>query len=317
MNQVDVIIVGCGMAGLCAALEATERGAKVAIFEKLPSIGGSSLLSGCFMAFAETDFQKRLGIQDTTECLMDDLRAVGQFQNNEELVAAYGKHQLATYNWLVSHGVLFQDCQAVSGHSNPRGHTIIPKQAIHTLKDQAVQNGATLQVNSPVKRLLVKEERVVGVLYENEGELHECYATKGVILTSGGFSQSEELLHEFAPQLAQSIRLGGEGNHGDGIKLAASVGAWLEDFPYLKGTYGFHPISTNQRKRQAHTFYKGGIIVNEEGSRFINESLSYKLLGDAALLQNQKTYQIFDQTVMEKSVSNDALYDFQLLLKKI
>lgn len=316
MNQVDVIIVGGGMAGLCAALEATERGASVAIFEKQASIGGSSLLSGCFMAFAETDFQKRLGIQDTTECLMDDLHAVGQYQNNEELVQAYGKHQLATYNWLVSHGIQFQDCQAASGHSNPRGHTIIPKQAIDTLKDQVLQNGATLYLNSQVKRLVKKDERVVGILYENEGYQYECFATKGVILAAGGFSQSEELLQIFAPQLAHTIRLGGEGNHGDGIKLAASVGAWLEDFPFLKGTYGFHPSSTNQTKRQAHTFYKGGIIVNEEGSRFINESLSYKLLGDAALLQNQKTYQIFDQTVMEKSVSNDALYDFQLLYKE-
>lgn len=313
MNQVDVIIVGAGMAGLCAALQATEQGASVAIFEKQDTIGGSSLLSGCFMAFAGTDFQKRLGIQDSTASLIEDMLTVGQHQNDEGLVEAYGKHQLATYNWLVEHGIHFQDCQAASGHSNPRGHTIIPQQAIYTLRDKAVENGAILYLNSPVSRLIMKEDTVKGIVYEQNGEKQEYFANSGVILTTGGFSQSEEMLHLYAPQLDETIRLGGIGNQGDGIKLAASVGAWLMDFPNLKGTYGFHPKSTNKRKRQAHTFYKGGIIVNEEGDRFVNESVSYKLLGDAALQQKQKTFQVFDQVVMNESVKNDALYDFELL----
>lgn len=302
------------MAGLCAAVEASELGANVVIFEKQPDIGGSSLLSGCFMAFAETDLQRKLAIEDSAESLMEDLRIVGQHKNDEILVQAYGNHQLETYNWLVAHGVQFQDCQAVSGHSNPRGHTIIPHQAIHTLKNQAQKNGAKLYVSSPVVRLLIDQQRVVGVIHQHNGQHQACYAKSGVLLTAGGFSQSEDLLSAFAPQLESTIRLGGEGNQGDGIKLAASAGAWLEDFPYLKGTYGFHPSSTNEKKRQAHVFYKGGIIVNEQGNRFVNESISYKLLGDAALQQpNQRTYQIWDQTIMDKGVASDALYDFQLL----
>ncbi|WP_455675827.1 FAD-dependent oxidoreductase [Pradoshia sp.] len=310
----DLIIVGAGMAGLCAAVEASEIGANVVVFEKQPNVGGSSLLSGCFMAFAETELQRKLAIDDSTESLMKDLQIVGQFKNDEQLVKAYCKHQLATYNWLVARGVQFQGCQAVSGHSNPRGHTIIPAQAIHTLKKQAQKNGVKLYVDSPVVRLLTEQQWVVGVIYEQNGQTQECYAAKGVLLTAGGFSQSEDLLGAFAPQLESTIRLGGEGNQGDGIKLAASVGAWLEDFPYLKGTYGFHPSSTNEKKRQSHTFYKGGIIVNEQGNRFVNESISYKLLGDAALQQtNQRTFQIWDQTVMDKGVAGDALYDFQQL----
>lgn len=317
MNQFDLIIVGAGMAGLCAAVEASERGANVAIFEKQADIGGSSLLSGCFMAFAETELQNKLGISDTTESLINDLSVVGQFKNDKNLVKAYGKHQLSTYNWLVAHGVIFQNCQAVSGHSSPRGHTIIPDQAIQTLKNHALNNGVSLHINSPVLRLLTDQQNVVGVIYQQNGEQKECYASKGIVLTAGGFSQSEDLLGAFAPQLEHTIRLGGEGNHGDGIKLAASVGAWLEDFPYLKGTYGFHPISTNQKKRQAHAFYKGGIIVNEQGKRFVNESISYKLLGDAALQQpNQHTFQVWDQTVMNQGVEHDALYDFQLLFNE-
>lgn len=314
MDRIHLVIVGAGMAGLCAALEASRNGANVLVLEKQPTIGGSSLLSGRFMAFAETDFQQKLGIQDSTEKLVADLLAVGQYKNKQHLVEAYGRHQLATYNWLVENGIEFQDCQAVSGHSEPRGHTIIPDQAIHQLKVLAEQEGAQIVTNAHVTRLLMEQGDITGVLYEQNGQIHEQFAACGVILTAGGFSQSEDLLAQFAPQLASTIRLGGTGNTGDGIKLAATAGAWLEDFAYLKGTYGFHPTSTNDCKRQAHAFYKGGIIVNEQGNRIVNESISYKLLGDAALAQPTcKTYQIWDQTVMDKSVANDALYDFELL----
>ena len=317
MSRDHLIIVGAGMAGLCAAVEASTAGAKVIVLEKQAEIGGSSLLSGCFMAFAETDFQKQLGIEDSTESLMEDFLAVGQYKNNRTLIEAYGEHQLATYNWLVDQGIQFQTCQAVSGHSNPRGHTIIPSQAIGQLRSNAEANGVIIKTNAPVIRLLKNNEQVVGVVYEENGEQIELTTDYGVLLTAGGFSQSEELLAQFAPQLANTVRLGGTGNKGDGIKLAASAGAWLEDFTYLKGTYGFHPTSTNDKKRQAHTFYKGGIIVNELGKRFVNESISYKLLGDAALQQpNCRTYQVWDQTVMDKGVENDALYDFDLLYRE-
>lgn len=314
MDNINLIIVGAGMAGLCAAVEASDNGARVIVLEKQPEIGGSSLLSGRFMAFAETDFQQKLGIYDTTEQLVNDMLSVGQYQNKRHLVEAYGRHQLKTYNWLVNNGVEFQDCQAVSGHSNPRGHTIIPDQAIQQLKSKAIQNGVKIITNAKVVRLIQEQNQVVGVKYKYECQDYQLYSDNGVILTAGGFSRSEDLLGQFAPQLANTVRLGGAGNHGDGIKLAVSVGAWLEDLAYLKGTYGFHPSSTNEYKRQAHTFYKGGIIINEQGKRFVNESVSYKLLGDAALQQtNCQTYQVWDQTVMDKAVNQDALYDFNLL----
>lgn len=316
MQNVDVIIVGAGMAGLCAAVEATTNGARVVVLEKQPQIGGSSLLSGCFMAFAGTDFQQARGIADTTESLMADLRAVGQYRNKPQLVEAYGKHQLDTYNWLVTQGVQFKDCQAVSGHSNPRGHTIVPQQAIQQLFEHAVNAGAIVETNAHVKTLTTKGRTVVGVTYEKDGITYDVAAEKGVVLTCGGFSQSEDLLAQFAPQLAQTIRLGGAGNSGDGIKMASAIGAWIEDTAYLKGTYGFHPVTTNERKRQAHAFYKGGIIVNAQGERFVNESLSYKLLGDAALAQQQPTYQVWDEHVMAKGIAEDALYDFNLLYRE-
>ncbi len=120
----------------------------------------------------------------------------------------------------------------------------------------------------------------------------------------------------FAPQLKGALRIGGKGNVGDGIKLAWEQGAWVRDFPFLKGTYGFHPTADGPRKSQGLVFYKGAIIINKFGKRFVNESISYKLIGTKALQQPEGiTYQVWDQNIMKESIPGDALYDFEKLLE--
>lgn len=318
MENYDIIIVGAGMAGLCAAVEAAEQSASVLLLEKEAKMGGSSLLSGRYMAFAETDLQKSEGIVDSTESLVNDMLTVGDGENDPMLVEAYGSHQHETYEWLVNKGVMFHAIQAVSGHSVPRGHTITPQQAITTLFENANSHeSVTVKLNANVLRLRKNNEgRVDEVSYEQGGETHTVKANNGVILTSGGFSRSEELLNSFAPQLKGALRIGGKGNVGDGIKLAWEQGAWVRDLPFLKGTYGFHPTAAGPRKSQGLVFYKGAIIINKFGKRFVNESISYKLIGTEALQQPEGiTYQVWDQNIMNESIPGDALYDFEKLLE--
>ncbi|MFC3041811.1 FAD-dependent oxidoreductase [Virgibacillus xinjiangensis] len=319
MGEFELVIVGGGLAGLCAAVEAGEQGADVLLLEKEEDIGGSSVLSGRYMAFAGTNMQQDQGMEDSSSTLVEDMLEVGGRVNDEKLVAAYGELQLDTYNWLVDHGIHFLSIQAVSGHSVPRGHTIDSHQAIQALYGHAAAlPNVTIAVNSPVSRLGRGETgQVDQVYYEQVGKPQAAYADKGVVLTSGGFSHSKELLGHFAPHLKRTIRIGGPGNKGEGIKMAWEHGAWMRDIPYLSGTYGFHPTAEGPEKSQALAFYKGAIILNQKGKRFVNESLSYKLLGNAALREEEdSTYQIWDQTVMDQSVPGDKLYDFDKLLKK-
>ncbi|WP_138416321.1 FAD-dependent oxidoreductase [Aquibacillus sediminis] len=316
MDSTDLIILGAGLAGLCAAVEAGEQGASVLLLEKQPDVGGSSLLSGRYMAFAGTPMQQEKGLDDSSQALIDDMMSVGGGVNDRELVDAYGAHQLETYHWLVDHGVEFKSLQAVSGHSIPRGHTIDSDQAIGTLFQRAQElPNVTIYLDAPAKRLLSDAAgRVDRVYYEMDGEARITLAEKGILLTSGGFSQSEELLAQFAPHLKSALRIGGLGNKGDGLLMAWEHGAWIRELPYLNGTYGFHPTADGPIKHQGLAFYKGAIIVNGNGKRFVNESLSYKLLGNAALKQpNGVSYQIWDQTVMDQSVPGDKLYDFDKL----
>ena len=318
MERYQVIIVGAGMAGFCAAVEAANQGATVLVLEKEAECGGSSLLSGRYMAFAGTDLQQQNDFIDTTANLVNDMLAVGEGANERHLVEAYGQHQYATYEWLVAQGVHFHAVQAVSGHSVPRGHTITPAQAIATLRAVAEKSGLVkVLVNANVQRLKKDAQgRVTEVVYTHNGQTCYAEAAAGVILTSGGFSKSEEMLGAFAPQLKGALRIGGQGNAGDGIKMAIEQGAWTRDFPYLKGTYGFHPTAAGPRKSQALAFYKGAIIINKDAQRFVDESISYKLIGTEALRQPEGlTYQIWDQTIMNEGVPGDALYDFGKLVE--
>lgn len=319
MEHFDLIILGGGLAGMSAAVEAGEQGASVLLLEKQDELGGSTVLSSGYMAFAGTDMQEQAGIIDSTESLLDDLIEVGGGVNEKDLIKAYGLHQLETYKWLVNHGVEFRTLEAVSGHSVPRGHIIDPHQAIQVLYQRTKElSNVTIRFNAPARRMLKNDEgRIYRVLYETDGVEQTVLARKGVIIASGGFAKSEQLLGQFSPHLEGALRIGGPGNQGDGLRMAWEHGAWVQDLPYLNGTYGFHPSASGAIKSQGLAFYKGGIIVNQLGKRFVNESISYKLLGNAAFQQPDKiTFQIWDQTVMDKSVADDPLYDLELLRRR-
>ncbi|MEH7110989.1 flavocytochrome c [Neobacillus niacini] len=319
MDSYDLIILGGGLAGMCAAVEAGEQGANILLLEKQDELGGSTVLSSGYMAFAGTDMQEKEGILDSTESLLADMVEVGGGVNDPSLVEAYGSQQLETYHWLVDHGIEFRSLEAVSGHSVPRGHIIDPHQAIQSLYKRVKQlPNVQICFNCPASRLLKNGRgRIDTVLYQADGEERKAVAAKGVLIASGGFAKSEELLGQFAPQLKGALRIGGAGNQGDGIRMAWDHGAWVKDLPYLNGTYGFHPSAAGKLKSQGLAFYKGAIMVNQLGKRFVNESISYKLLGKAAFEQpEQISYQVWDQTVMEKGVFDDPLYDFELLKRR-
>ena len=99
-RDAELVVVGGGLAGVAAALEAAEAGIHVLLLEKLGETGGSSAMcSGC-LAFAGTDLQRNQGIEDSDELLFRDLREVGALENDERIVRAYVRGQLDTYEWL-------------------------------------------------------------------------------------------------------------------------------------------------------------------------------------------------------------------------
>jgi fumarate reductase flavoprotein subunit len=318
-RSTDLVVVGGGLAGVSAALEAADRGLAVLLIEKTPSTGGSSAMSGGCLAFAGTDLQRAAGIEDGDELLFQDLREVGQFENDEAIVRAYVAHQKDTYKWLRGKGADFSpSLEASSGQSVPRVHTVDPADLVRLLEQLCRKTGrAELLTSTSVTRLLrpAPEGPVEGVVATRGGETLTIKARRGVVLASGGFSRNPELIRRFVPGYEKAIFNGGEGNVGDGLRMAWRLGADFRDMAYIKGTFGRHPVDTTNL-HSCLAVYKGAIAVNQEGVRFVDESISYKLLGDAVLRQSYGSgYQILDQDVFEQGDNRVRILDFERRLE--
>ncbi|WP_415821129.1 flavocytochrome c [Bordetella tumbae] len=317
--QADVVVVGGGLAGFACALQAAQDGADVILLEKLGEIGGSSAMSGGCLAFAGTDLQKAASIEDSSELLYADLIEVGKHENDPALVRAYVDHQLETYDWLKQAGVEFSPVmETSSGQSVPRVHTVDPADTVRALAGRAKDTGKVrLLLNTSALRLIRDAHgTVVGVSAEREGNTFTASGKHGVVLASGGFCKNPELVHRYAPQYDDAVFIGGEGNVGDGLKMALLIGADCRDMIYIKGTYGKHPTDeTNHHSLLA--VYKGAIAVNQDGKRYVDESISYKLLGDACITQPYgATFQIFDHPIMQSGDNAVRILDIERRLEE-
>ena len=310
-ERVGVLVLGSGLAGCAALLAAAEAGQYALLLEKTGEIGGSTVRSAGLSAFAGTDEQAAQGIGDSVELLRKDLLETGRHRCDERLVDLYCAHQLDTYHWLRSHGVQYGEVHAASGQSVPRSHPTDTTGMLVKLLRAAGRLGARVMTGTPARRLLREGGRVVGVEVETADGVQRVLAD-AVVLATGGFSQNAELLSRFAPQMANALRAGGAGCEGDGLLMAWQLGAGVVDTPYIKGTYGhyFQP-HPDEDGTGILAVYKGAVAVNREGRRFVDESLPYKEIGDAALVQpGTTTYQVFDAQVMARSTDEVPIYEF-------
>ena len=309
-DQAGIIVLGAGLAGTCAALAAAEAGERVLLAEKQPQPGGSTVLSGGFFAFAGTPLQARHGIADSPDLLFDDLCSVGGGAADPALLRAYADGQAGLHDWLAGHGAGFAALELSAGQSVPRSHQADMATVMAGLHARLRDRQVSIRTGVSATRLRQdRGGRICGVVLEDTDGPHE-HRADAVILATGGFSRSADLLANFAPAQAGAMRLGGEGCTGDGLRMAWALGAGMRDMGQVKGTFGNHPGGGTERHAILLYFYKGAIIVNRAGRRFVDESLSYKLLGDACLQQPGRTaFQVFDQEAADRSDAGVPLFD--------
>lgn len=111
-KETDVVVVGAGGAGLCAALTAREGCAAVSVFEKQPNPGGSSnFAEGMFGV--DTDMQRRNYIGITSNKVFKMMMEYNHWRANPRLVRAFVDESASTIDWLQKQGVQFEGPMAI------------------------------------------------------------------------------------------------------------------------------------------------------------------------------------------------------------
>ncbi len=302
----DFIAIGAGNAGLSAASHGAEAGLKVLVLEKLAFVGGSSAICGGSWAASGTAMQKEAGIKDDEELFFNDMIKTGKGENDPDVVRAYIKAANREYDWLLSKGIKAHDVHAAGGMSVPRVHAFTPDKVVQFYKEYAEKHGARILTKATAERLLwnPQQQRVEGVRANVGGKTVNFGARYGVLLSCGGFANNPKLLGKYVPAMKKARAVSGAGSTGDGLLMALSLGADVIDTNYIKATYAFVPGGNASEK--SYIYYNGGIIVNKFGKRFVDESLSYKLIGDVALVQPEaKTYTVFDNRIRKEGMAKD------------
>ncbi|MGN9166224.1 flavocytochrome c [Tissierellaceae bacterium HCP3S3_D8] len=304
----DVVVIGGGGAGLSAAIEAQSSGAKVVLLEKMSSLGGNTLVSGGGLNVPGTKQQKELGIEDSVELFVEDTMKGGDNINKKELVTVMAENALPTTEWLVDEiGVEFMPdrLQQFGGHSVPRA--LISKnnqgtELIKKLKAYGDKLGVEFKMETKAEELIIDDNnRVVGVKATNAaGQEITFNANKGVIIATGGFGANKEMRVKYDPDKDEKYKTTDvAGTTGDGIVMAEKLGADLMHMEYIQ-TYPTCNPKTGIISYVANSRFDGAILLNQEGSRFVEEMDRRDVISKAILDQtNNEAYLVWGQEVEE------------------
>ena len=332
-SDYDVVVVGAGNAGLCAALAAREGGARVFVLERAPEHlrGGNSYFTAGAIRFSYQGIDDiRQIIPDLTDAeeasieigsytadeYFNDLARVTDYQVDSELADCLVQEAFPTMKWMRSHGVRFVllfGGQAFKVGNRYRfwGGLIVQSVGggvglVDALFARAEQMGIDVWYNARAEKLLTNTRgRVVGIHVRRDNQPLDVSA-QAVILAAGGFEANPEWRARYlGPDWDLARVRGTPYNTGDGIKMALEIGA--QPYGHWSGCHAVAwdanapPYGDRKIKDlfQKHS-YPFGIVVNRHGKRFVDEgadfrNYTYAKYGKEILKQPGRiAFQIFD-----------------------
>ncbi len=219
-DEVDVIVVGFGGAGACAAIEAVDNGASVMVVERFCGGGATRMSGGVIYAGGGTWIQKEAGFEDTPENMFNYLKQETKSVVSDETLKRFCQESEPTITWLEKQGVPFNSTVCpyktsypidkyflyYSGNESftpykekaepaPRGHRAhgkgMPGSVFYNpLRESAARKGVDIRYHSKAKQLITDDDgNVIGLEFKS-------------IPKGGGFA----LLHKFTDWLAYKMR---------------------------------------------------------------------------------------------------------------
>lgn len=311
-RDVDVIVVGQGVAGTCAALEAHRAGAEVLVIERASGGGGASAMSsGIFYLGGGTAVQQAAGYDDDAEQMAAFLMAsCDPLDPNAAL--AFCRDSKDHFDWLEGEGVPFErtyfpgkavylldtTCLMWTGNEKawpyrevarpaPRGHKVAGagenagSEGMKALLARCEDEHVPAIYDSAVVALVKDEEdRVIGVKVRQSDRTFFVRARRGVVIACGSHNMCLPLLDEHLPLLSPTSEpLGIPSNDGAGVRLGMSAGAEAVAMDGVIPTASIYPPGQLVK----------GIVVNRNGERFVAEDVYHGRLANFVMEQPGQT----------------------------
>lgn len=310
-EEADVVVVGLGAAGACAAIEAADAGASVIVLERMSAGGGTSAQSGGLIYLGGgTTVQKACGFDDSPDEMFGFLMEACGPEADEAKMRLFCDESVAHFEWLRGEGVPFKesfypepsmeaptdDCLVFTGGEDThpwnqryavaaRGHKPQTEAAAGGFLMQCLieaigrRENARIVCEALAQQLVVDEQgRVVGLIASVDGTQRKFGARGGVVLCAGGFVLDDAMVERHAPQVKRcSWRLSGGGDDGSGIRMGQGAGGAVARMDALECAIPLTPPRHLVR----------GIMVNSQGQRFINEDAYYGRIGQTSIFREE------------------------------
>lgn len=303
-ETVDVLVVGSGISGMVAGITATEKGSNVLIIEKQGMLGaGDSMNISTGITAGGSRLIKQLGIENATAKDYADFlvkqAATKKVPINEKNVRTYAMRGSELVDWLMDLGVPFGRFQKDKWFHITKDGSAPGPHIVRALSKKIADDNINYRLNSQVVDLLMKDGKVVGATVKTGAGSYKVSA-KAVVMATGGFSASHELVKKWAPEWVGRPTTGAVSLTGDGILMAQKVGAQTVAMQEIKANYLCHPLTARDGvSLTAITPYN--ILINHEGKRFVDEGHASINFKSRAMMKQtgHEAYAIVDQTAMD------------------
>lgn len=329
----DVLVIGAGNAGMTAGMAAVQNGADVIIVEKMTSVATGRSWVGAI----GSRYQKEAGIEIDKFEVIEELCKYADHKCDMRLIKLWADESGKTIDWLgdiaesmgfefkiendIGEGggyyKTFPICHMMQSFPGTEGlclmqaNEAVPAIANYLPGPFEAAGGKILYSMTMVQLLQDETGRVIGAVCQDaDGDYVEIYARKGVLLSTGGYANNQEMLADLNPYALHHCTTmeAYPGNTGDGIRAASWLGAAMdENSACMVFDRGGVPAGVTggglfvQSGVMTHIGSQPFLKVNHKGERFCNESVPYDYIYHAANKEVEDTYcMIFDSNWKEQ-----------------
>jgi fumarate reductase flavoprotein subunit len=301
-KKYDLVVVGAGLSGLSAALEAKNQGLDVLVLEKGRNFGGNGNYVEGAMA-VDSVLQQKAGIDVDAKKVVQSELEYSHYQASASHLKKFIKDSADNISWLLDQGVEFAKV-GPQGDSWPTIHSFKGggHAAVMAIHQKLLEAGAELVTSISAQKLIMADGQVAGLEIKNESTgQFRTLETANVILATGGYADNPDLVAKRI-HTDRILSVSSGKSTGDGLKLAWQAGAYQASMGALQ--YGGGAIYDKTRPPFVYMASQLAIAatqeailwVNEHGQRFVNEDVNDNMChAGAAILTQSKVYAILGQ----------------------